>query len=183
MAKKVTKAASISDVIKGRKYKLIIREEYKSLLWKAIFLFVIAYLLFGHIFILARNTGMGMFPSIQDGDLMLGYRLENDFNKNDAVIYMLDGKRTAGRIIAFENEVINMDESGTLYVNGTAQGGEIMYPTYAKEWGTYPYTVPEGTVFILGDYRTQAKDSRDYGAIPLQDIEAKILTLLRRKGI
>ena len=45
--------------------------------------------------------------------------------------------------------MITMDDTGTLLVNGTAQTGEIAFPTYAKEGITYPYTVPEGSVFIL----------------------------------
>lgn len=48
---------------------------------------------------------------------------------------------------------------------------------------TYPYTVPEGHVFILGDYRTQTEDSRDHGPIPMEDVEAKVITILRRQGI
>lgn len=36
-----------------------------------------------------------------------------------------------------------MDDTGTLLVNGTAQTGEIAFPTYAKEGITYPYTVPK----------------------------------------
>lgn len=31
-----------------------------------------------------------------------------------------------------------MDDTGTLLVNGTAQTGEIAFPTYAKEGITYP---------------------------------------------
>lgn len=76
-----------------------------------------------------------------------------------------------------------MDDSGTLFVNGTAQGGEIVFPTYAKEGIQYPYTVPEGSVFILGDYRTHAKDSRDFGCISLPEVKAKVITILRRREI
>ena len=56
-----------------------------------------------------------------------------------------------------------LDESGKLLINGTAQNGEILYPTYAEEGLEYPLTVPENHVFILGDYRTQTVDSRDLG--------------------
>lgn len=76
-----------------------------------------------------------------------------------------------------------MDDSGTLVVNGSAQSGEILYPTYAKDGIEYPYTVPTGSFFILGDYRTQSKDSRDFGAVDLADVKAKVITLLRRRSL
>ena len=58
-----------------------------------------------------------------------------------------------------------------------------MYPTYAKDEVKYPYTVPEGMVFILGDYRTQAVDSRDFGAVEQKDVQAKVITILRRRSL
>jgi len=38
-------------------------------------------------------------------------------------------------------------------------------------------------VFILGDYRTQSEDSRDFGAVPLDDIAGKVITVLRRRSL
>ena len=75
-----------------------------------------------------------------------------------------------------------LDDSGTLVVNGAVQSGEILYPTYAKDALEYPYTVPEGCFFVLGDYRTQSEDSRDFGPVPLEDVQAKVITLLRRRS-
>ena len=75
------------------------------------------------------------------------------------------------------------DDTGILLVNGTAQGGEILYPTYALEGIEYPFRVPENCLFVLGDYRTQATDSRALGPIPLEDVQGKVLTILRRRGL
>ena len=47
----------------------------------------------------------------------------------------------------------------------------------------YPYRVPKGCVFLLGDYRTQTKDSRDYGPIKMEDVKAKVITVLRRREL
>jgi len=65
----------------------------------------------------------------------------------------------------------------------TPTSGEILYPTYAKDALEYPYTVPEGCFFVLGDYRTQSEDSRDFGPVPLEDVQAKVITLLRRRSL
>ena len=79
--------------------------------------------------------------------------------------------------------MVTLDDSGTVLVNGTAQSGEIVYPTYADKNTEYPYRVPEGYVFVLGDYRTEAIDSRELGPIPLQSVKGTVITILRRRGI
>ena len=140
-------------------------------------------MLFTQVFVLTQASGNSMFPAIKDGDLLIGYRQQGIYAKNDVVLYRAGGKLRVGRILARENDLVNLDTSGTLVVNGSAQSGEILYPTYAKDALEYPYTVPEGSVFILGDYRTQSEDSRDFGAVPLTDLEAKVITLLRRRSI
>ena len=94
-----------------------------------------------------------------------------------------DGKLRVGRVLGRENDLIALDDSGTLIVNGSAQSGEILYPTYAKDTLEYPYTVPADSVFILGDYRTQSEDSRDFGPVALTDVKAKVITLLRRRSL
>ncbi len=36
-----------------------------------------------------------------------------------------------------------------------------------------PYTVPEGSVWLMGDYRTNSADSRVFGAVPLDQIRGR----------
>lgn len=154
-----------------------------SLFFRVVVLALTAYIVFTQIFLVTQNKGLGMFPAMKDGDLIIAYRLQQDYAKNDVVVYEVDGEQRVGRIIARETDVVTMDDSGTLLVNGTVQTGEILYPTYMKEDITYPYEVPEGHVFVMGDYRTNAVDSRDYGAISMGNVKAKVITILRRRGL
>ena len=78
-------------------------------------------------------------------------------------------------------DTVTLSESGVVEVNGAAQSGDILYPTYPKSLLSYPYAVPENSVFILGDYRTQAEDSRDFGPVQCSEVKAKVITLLRRR--
>ncbi|MDO4620125.1 MAG: signal peptidase I [Lachnospiraceae bacterium] len=146
-------------------------------------LLLLGWILLSQVFLLTQAHGNEMFPAVKDGDLLIAYRLQGSYIKNDLVVYTVNGERKIGRIAGRETDVIMMDDSGTFTVNGTEQSGEILYPTYAKEGLTYPYEIPEQSVFILCDYRTEGTDSRNFGAVPMSAVEGKVITLLRRRGL
>lgn len=174
---------TIAQVIKKRKSDLAVKRGYSELIIRIILILFVGYLIFTQVFIITQVHGMGMFPAVKDGDLVIAFRLQKDYQKNDVVIYEKDGQTHINRIIALENDKVMIEENGKLFINGTAQTGEIIFPTYLKGEQKYPYTVPANSVFVLGDYRTIAVDSRDYGAISSDDIEGKIITIFRRRGI
>lgn len=170
-------------IITNRKNRVLDRQGYVSLLFRILFLLLALWVLFSQVFLITQASGNGMFPAVKDGDLIIGFRLQQEYAKNDVVVYTVGNKTYIGRIAARSGDVVMMDDSGTQLLNGTAQSGEIMYPTYAKEGIEYPYCVPVGEVFILGDYRTQTEDSRDFGSIPLENVQGKVITILRRRGL
>lgn len=174
---------SISDVIRLRQDRLSLRQGYASLLRTVIVLALAGYILFTQFFLITQTSGKGMFPALKDGDLAIVFRMQQEYARDDIVTYQVDGTRYFGRVVAAEHDVVTIDESGTMSVNGTPQSGEILYPTYSKGDTEYPYRVPAGCLYVLGDYRTQTKDSRDFGPISLEDVEGKVITILRRRGL
>lgn len=183
MALKTKTPPTIPEVIRSRRAGHIINSSYISLAVRCVILAVVLVVLFTQVFLITQVSGNDMFPAVKDGDLVLAYRLQDSYAKDDVVAFTVSGEVRVGRIVGRAGDVINMDDSGNLQVNGTTQVGEILYPTYAKEQFSYPYVVPEGSVFILCDYRTQCEDSRDFGPVILQDVEGKVITILRRRGI
>ncbi|MCD7744590.1 MAG: signal peptidase I [Lachnospiraceae bacterium] len=170
-------------IIRRRRMNVEVRRGYRSLVCRAIVLVFIGWLLLTQFLLITQAPDNEMFPAIEAGDLVIAYRLQATYSKNDVVVYTAEGSQKIGRVIAREGDVVTMDDTGTLLVNGTVQSGEILFSTYAKEGITYPYVVPEDSVFILCDYRTSGTDSRDYGAIALDDVEGKVITILRRRSI
>lgn len=177
------KKPDIPEVIHRRRSDVLIARGYRSLLLRLVVLAVVLYLLLTQVFLITQVSGNEMFPAVKDGDLVLAYRLQSVYAKNDVVVYRAEGKSRVGRIVGREGDVIMLDDSGSLLVNGTNQSGEILYPTYAGEGFTYPYVVPERSFFILSDHRTQCEDSRDFGAVPASSVAGKAITILRRRGI
>ena len=128
------------------------------------------------------NHGNSAYPMIKDGDLVITYKLDKGQNGVE-IAYKINGEVKFGRIVAKEGDVVNITDSGLL-VNDYGILEDVVYPT-TSEGATisFPYIVPQGTVFVLNDYRADAGDSRTYGAIPLSDVEGEVVLILRRRGI
>ena len=172
-----------ASIIAARRNRVLDRQGYASLLFRILFLVAAFWALFTYVFLITQVSGNDMFPAVKDGDLAVAFRLQQDYAKGNVIVYRAEGKIRFGRIAARATDVVALDDSGNLQVNGTTQSGEILYPTYAKEELEYPYRVPEGHVFVLGDYRTQTQDSRDFGPIPMENVLGKVITILRRRGL
>ena len=180
MSSRPAKPMTPAEVISLRRNRLAVREGYISLLGRVVFIAAAAWLLFSQVFLLMQARGTDMFPAVKDGDLLIGYRLQKDYEQENVVVYKRDGKSYVGRVVAKSGDYVDITEEGSLIVNGTVKSGEILYPTYEREGVNYPYVVPESMVFILADYRTQAQDSRDFGAVELKYVQAKVITNLSR---
>lgn len=173
----------MSQAIQERTDRIELRKSFLSLLLRVLVITLVAYIALGHVFMVNQAKGMDMFPAVKDGDLFIAFRLHRHFEKNDVLVYENDGVKRIGRVIARENDVVSIDEDGTVRVNGTLQSGEIMYPTFPTDSIEYPYQVPKDELFVLGDFRTQSLDSRDLGAISKDKVKGKLITILRRQGI
>lgn len=173
----------MDKAMRKRQQGAMIRDGYVSLFCRIVVIALAAWVLFSQLFLVTRMKGSEMFPAMKDGDLVIGFRLQQTLVKGDVVVYSHNGETRIGRVVARSGDVITLSSSGAMLVNGTTQSGEIMYPTYPKEGIDYPYTVPEGNVFIMGDYRTQSEDSRDFGPVSTEDVAAKVITVLRRRTL
>ncbi|MBR2521224.1 MAG: signal peptidase I [Oscillospiraceae bacterium] len=154
-----------------------------SLVVRLALLFGVGWLLCTQVFLFTQVHGQDMFPAMKDGDLVIAFRLQQKYSKGDVVVCEVNGKRIVSRIAANRGDVVDLKDTGSLVVNGTVQGGEIIYPTYAREPLTYPYRVPEDSAFLLGDHRTESTDSRDFGAVPYSQVQGKVITILRRREL
>lgn len=180
---KIQSTTGIAEVITKRRKALYIKKGYISLLIRIVLLAATGFVLFTQVFLITQARGNDMYPAIKDGDLMVVFRLQKEFVKDDIVVYQVGVDTHLGRIVARENDVVELDDSGLVLLNGAPQRGEIVYQTYAKEGYNYPLRVPEGSLFLLGDHRIQTKDSRDHGPVSKDLIKGKVITILRRRGL
>lgn len=160
------------------------RSDIKAVIIKLLVVVVAIWILLGVVFGVAVKEGEDMYPRVRDGDLMVFFRLQQDYHVGDVVTFVLDGRQYTARIVARGGDEVDINDEGQLKVNGNVQDEEIFYPTEPADGGIdMPCEVPEGSVFLLCDFRTQGTDSRVYGPIEIADLDGKVIAILRRRGI
>jgi len=124
----------------------------------------------------------GMMPVTHNGDLVLFYRLGDTYYINDLVILDFEGTRQIRRVIAVEGDEVDFSD-GSIKINGVFHTDpHARGDTWAFEEGVeFPITIPPGELFLLGDYRERAIDSRIYNTVRIEDIRGRVITIIRRR--
>ena len=144
---------------------------------------VLLLILFGYVFGLTRNLSLNMQPAFQDGDLVLYYRIVQKYPAGEVVVIHYEDRTLMARVAAVAGDTVDITDDG-LMINGSVvqETGIIGETTLFKEGVTFPLTVPDGRVFVLGDNREQATDSRIFGCIDIKAIDGRVIGLFRRRN-
>lgn len=131
--------------------------------------------------------GPSMRQTLQEGDrlLVLNAPLVREYRQGDIVIarkQSFSKDPIVKRVIAVGGQTVDIDfSSGTVYVDGTALDEDYINDrTYTDEGTSFPLTVPEGSVFLMGDNRNMSTDSREprIGTVDTRYLIGKAVFLL-----
>ncbi len=159
------------------------------------FVFALALVLLIFMFVgrLTVVSGPSMEKTLYDGEVMVVSTLGADYKPGDIIVFQspyshLD-EGIVKRVIAVGGDTVDIDfENWLVYVNGEpvardADGNAAVEPyvnfvtakmnQYDR---TFPYTVPEGELFVMGDNRNRSNDSRgtDIGSIDTRYVFGKV---------
>ena len=127
---------------------------------------VVLVLVFSFFFRIIQVDGSSMVPTLHNGDRLIVWGAGYTPERGDVVIVDGDtvyGKPLVKRVIAKGGDTISIDyATGEVVVNGQLLDEPYLAePTRLGYDIEFPYTVPEGTLFVMGDNRNNSDDSRD----------------------
>ncbi len=123
-------------------------------------------------------SGSSMDPTLKHGERLLVEKMSYYFDmpeRGDIVVCHYPGHDAyyVKRVIALPGESIAIDE-GNVYIDG-----KLLVESFYWDDVIFsemdPYTVPENSVFVMGDNRNHSEDSRVHGAIPMEEMMGRAM--------
>ena len=131
-----------------------------------------------------------MSDTLKVGDRLVGEKLTyrtSEPQVGDIVTFTdpEDGSLTLiKRVVATAGQTVELVD-GVVYVDGEALDEPYTdgkpsnpLPTHSSQLASavsYPYEVPQGCIWVMGDNRTNSQDSRYFGAISVSSVTSKAL--------
>lgn len=155
-----------------RDYNVILRSTLSTLLAVAAVAILVATLLLP----VLRIYGTSMSPTLVDGDIVLSVKNAH-FNRQDVIAFYYNNNVLVKRVIASPGEWVDVDMEGNVTVNGVPLDEPYLIDKAVGDTNiTYPYQVPDGKFFVMGDHRSVSIDSRNtaVGCVSEEQIVGKL---------
>lgn len=128
---------------------------------------------------LVRIQGHSMEPTLHTDDIVrtVPYDSPEDVTRFDIIILNSPtiGYLTAKRVIGLPGDQLEIRD-GVVYLNSERQNEPYVASENRMNEDYGPVTVPDGHIFVLGDNRSNSRDSRDkaFGMIPFDLVVSKV---------
>ena len=166
-----------------KKNRNIVLKNLLILLIKMLLIIGIGFVFLKFVFGFTVARDISMAPSITEGELLLFYRLEKNYNTDDVVVIKKDNKEYILRIVAKPGEKVSITDKGAVLVNDVTESHVVFYKTKTNDKVKYPYTVKDDEYFVMGDYRIEDNDSRIFGSIKTSEIKGIVIGKLKIRDI
>lgn len=120
--------------------------------------------------------GTSMNPTLKEGDLVVSLKGKK-YKTGDVIAFYYNNKILVKRVIAQAGQWVNIDQDGNVYINDELiEEPYVEEKAYGESTISFPYQVPEGRLFVLGDHRSVSMDSRNaaIGCVSKDQIVGKL---------
>ncbi len=123
-----------------------------------------------------RIYGTSMSPTLQDGEIVCCVKTSS-FQPGEIVAFYYNNKILVKRVVGLPGDWVNIDAQGNVYINDKLLDEPYLTERALGECDiTFPYQVPESSLFVLGDHRATSIDSRHstVGCVSQEQIVGRI---------
>lgn len=173
----VPSVRQLEEELKREKY----RGRYKRLLRgtvSTVLVVIAAAVLISNLLLpILRIYGSSMSPTLVNGNIVTALR-GGSYERGDIVAFYYNDKILVKRIIGLHGEVIDIDEDGSVSVDGEPLDEPYLDEKALGECDIeLPYQVPEGRYFVMGDNRSVSSDSRSsqVGCVAEEQVIGKLI--------
>lgn len=155
------------------RYKKILRSTFFALVIVSAFSVLIATLFLP----VLQIYGNSMSPVLSEGDIVVSVKGGN-YNTGNIIAFYYNNHILVKRVIAVSGQWVDIDNNGNVYVdNKLLDEPYLVEKSYGESDIKYPYQVPEGSLFVMGDNRKTSIDSRksEVGCVSKDEIVGKII--------
>ena len=121
--------------------------------------------------------GASMAPTLTDGDLVLSVR-SGSYARGDVIAFYYNNKILVKRVIALPGEWIEIDHEGNVRIDDVPLQEPYLVEKALGECDiVFPYQVPDGRYFVMGDHRSTSSDSRrmDVGCVAEEQVVGRLI--------
>jgi signal peptidase I len=105
-------------------------------------------------------SGSSMEPTLSDGDIIV-LEKTNQYKPGDLCGLYWQNKLLLKRVIALPGSYVDIDKDGNVSIDGQPLSEPYLTEKSLGECDiTFPYQVPDGKLFVMGDHRATSIDSR-----------------------
>ena len=147
--------------LKRERYRRSYGETLSSTIFSLVVVAALAILVATLLLPVFQIYGESMAPTLKDGEIVVSVKTGKP-EQGDMVAFYYNNKILIKRVIASSGQWVDIDDDGTVYING-----EPLEEPYLEEKALgecsieLPYQVPDGRWFVMGDARATSVDSRD----------------------
>jgi signal peptidase I len=170
-------AQQLREELSREKYKASYAKMLRGAIWTLVVVAAFAIVAVNVFFSVIKVDGSSMEPTLKKGDMVIAVKA-SEFKRGDVIAFYYNNIILIKRTIGLSGESINIDKDGNVTINKNKLDEPYVKDKRLGDGDLkFPFVVPEGRLFVMGDHRSTSSDSRSsiIGTVSKEQYVGKVI--------